>query len=269
MYSFGQNLNVGQPINRSHPLGNRLAQDGSCYRVLPHSPRGTTLWDLCGRTSGTLASGAAYKVYPQRPGGHGCVEFDANNAIVTVTGGASRLTGLARASVAAWAYSRGSGESTVGRLFTTDNSDNFAVLCNAGNIDFAVNAVSRVTGVARVDNAWQHYCAVLDGTNAILYRNGLQVGSAAYAVVISTATDLIIGNRANLQRCWDGFIDDFQVYTSALSAADVYHLYHATRMVRNPLLNWTRRVTPIAAAGSSFQAAWARGSNVLISPGAI
>lgn len=251
MYSFGQTLNVGQPINRSHPLGNRLAQDGSCYKVLPHSPSGTTLWDLCRRTSGTLASGAACKVGPNRPGGHGCVEFDSTNAIVTVTGGASRLTGLARATVAAWAYSRSSGEGTVGRLFATDNSDNFAVLCNAGNIDFAVNAVSRVTGVARTDNAWQHYCAVLDGTNAILYRNGFQVGSAAYAVVIGTCTDLLIGNRTNQQRCWDGFIDDVQVYTSALSAADVYQLYHASRMVRSPLLNWTRRMMPVVAAAAT------------------
>lgn len=103
------------------------------------------------------------------------------------------------------------------------------------------NGTSKVTNMARYAfpaadlDSWVHYAGVYNGTQWLLYRNGVQVASQAAsfgAVALSTST---------LDRIWilsgmldwdedpfDDYMDEFRLYQGALTAAQVLALSQGT-----------------------------------------
>ncbi len=74
---------------------------------------------------------------------------------------------------------------------------------------------------------WVHLAGVYDGTTWRLYRNGVQVSSAAQAVgAVTVAAGWAIGARGDgTSRWYAGAIDDVRIYKRALSATEIADLH--------------------------------------------
>lgn len=83
-------------------------------------------------------------------------------------------------------------------------------------------------------NTWQHYAITwTSGGTTTLYRNGVSIGTAG-----STTTTLAAGGNLRLASYTDvggtyfsGSLDDFRVYSRALSSGDVNEIYNWRRPV--------------------------------------
>ncbi len=76
-----------------------------------------------------------------------------------------------------------------------------------------------------LSNGWHHLAAVQDGTDIIYYIDGSEVGRVTN---YQSITDIYaIGNYQGGAQEW-GTIDEFAIYNTALSAADINNLYSTT-----------------------------------------
>lgn len=75
-------------------------------------------------------------------------------------------------------------------------------------------------------NSWQHVCGVYNGSNVLLYVNGVQTNSVSNVGSMgSTSVDIWIGN-ASTNEDFTGKIDDVRLYSSALSDDEIKALYN-------------------------------------------
>ncbi len=99
-------------------------------------------------------------------------------------------------------------------------SDQKIYFDTAGCCDATRRLLIATSGVTWTN--WHHFAFVKDGTDKRLYRNGSLLASGTGAVTIARAmTELFIGNNKLLTTPVDGDMDEFAVYTGALSALDV------------------------------------------------
>mgnify|MGYP003133631028 CR=1 FL=1 len=82
---------------------------------------------------------------------------------------------------------------------------------------------------------WQHYACTYDGTNAYMYRNGVQIGTAAAAGTVVNATSaLYIGSYHSggtpRDPHFDGSLRDMRIFTSGLTATQVTSVFEDTNM---------------------------------------
>ncbi len=69
---------------------------------------------------------------------------------------------------------------------------------------------------------WQHIAGVYDGSSIYVYLNGVLTGSSPFTGTIpQTSVPLMIGNWGNLQRPFDGTIDEVHVWNIARSQAQI------------------------------------------------
>ena len=83
------------------------------------------------------------------------------------------------------------------------------------------------SGTPLTIGAWTHVVMVHDGTNNIIYFNGVQVNQKAVAGPLDT-TDKLLGigyDPINNNASFDGAIDDVQLFDTGLTAAQVATLY--------------------------------------------
>lgn len=86
-------------------------------------------------------------------------------------------------------------------------------------------------------NTWCHAVFVGDGTNMTFYSNGRAWGSAASTNGIGAILALGTYFRAGFLG-FKGDLDDYRVYSRALSAAEVAALYRDSRQGYPNTLNW-------------------------------
>lgn len=87
-----------------------------------------------------------------------------------------------------------------------------------GSNDFDTGAV--------VTTNWEFWAQVYDGANVVVYKNGVQVASQAK---VPNTGDSKINIGWSAGGGVDGLVDDFRLYSSALSATDVSNLYNVTK----------------------------------------
>ena len=101
---------------------------------------------------------------------------------------------------------------------------------------------------ASTTNTWYHYVCTYDGSEMKLYLNGTLMGTKI-ASLNTTGTNAYIGNAAGSSlNSINGLVDELQIYSGALSQAQVTYLY----TVGGPVIS-TPTITAIspAANGSS------------------
>ena len=76
---------------------------------------------------------------------------------------------------------------------------------------------------AVTEGAWQHVVLVYSGDSVSLFVNGVQVASQAPGkpMLPNTGAPLILGDRGYTGWDYNGELDEFALYTTALSAADI------------------------------------------------
>ena len=128
--------------------------------------------------------------------------------------------------IMAWIYPKSVGE-TAGRIF---DKDKWALtMSDAANVlEFSV-VHSTTTGVWKTGavvpfNVWTHVTVVYDGSSTsndpVIYINGVATTIASKTAPAGTRTsdasdDLIIGNRADGARTFDGYIMDAKIYKAS------------------------------------------------------
>ncbi|MHC4687761.1 MAG: LamG domain-containing protein [Planctomycetota bacterium] len=159
----------------------------------------------------------------------------------------SPLLRPSRFTVAMWVkWSRDFRQKALNRLLQkgNDNKETFVIIGgggadNRGNADnglsFAMATETRgdvynVSAKGKFEGGkWYHVAASYDGADMLLYVNGKVAGKNTIGEVklIAVAGEpLVIGSRPpNMDRGFDGAVDDVRMYNKALSAEDVGKLY--------------------------------------------
>ena len=108
------------------------------------------------------------------------------------------------------------------------------------NVDENGNTITfkaRISGVNRfvsasspyTNNSWTNAVGVYNGTNLIVYQNGILSNSAAYSGSIGTNLVAVRVGAANDGLYCGGNISNVQIYNRALSAAEVQQNFNALR----------------------------------------
>jgi len=84
------------------------------------------------------------------------------------------------------------------------------------------------TSTLAVAGAWQHVAAVFDGSNYLIYVNGVvQSGAVQADAIVSGGADYTIGAFPGGSDPFNGLIDEVQIFNRALSAAEIQAIYNA------------------------------------------
>ena len=94
-----------------------------------------------------------------------------------------------------------------------------------------------------LDGRWHHICAVRDaGSQGVLYIDGSPMGTmTGFAGSVSNDYNAVIGccSPGNVRSCFfPGSIDEFKIYSRALTSVEVTDLYDSSLTPTNGLLSW-------------------------------
>lgn len=127
---------------------------------------------------------------------------------------------------------------------------------------FFLAGTSNVTlfGTSATNNGlWNTFSVTRINTLFSLYVNGILEATASSANAISSTT-FRIGASASTTQLLSGLVDDVRVYARALAEAEVQLLASESGLGLRP------ERTSVFFGAQLFNAAWARNSNVIISP---
>jgi hypothetical protein len=97
-----------------------------------------------------------------------------------------------------------------------------------------------VSGGTVTVGTWTHIVCVYDGTNMVLYQDGVEVARGANSGPVKTSDKAVwIGGKANAgaANLWLGYIEEVSLFQGALSPAQVRLLY-GCRNPRLTVVNW-------------------------------
>lgn len=125
---------------------------------------------------------------------------------------------------------RASSIGTANTLVSQWESVGWMIQLSGGAICFAwapfSTSVNMINGPTIALNTWYHVAVVKNGTNFVLYLDGVNVGSATNSGVPSmTTTPRAIGHHRFLsgnppQFFWDGYLDEWRLSPSAIYTAN-------------------------------------------------
>lgn len=108
------------------------------------------------------------------------------------------------------------------------------------------------TNTALPTGVWKHVAVTLSGTTGTLYVDGVQVAANTSMTLkpssLGTTTLNYIGKSQFGDPYLNGAIDDFKIYSRALTATEIAALFNGTTTTTN--------IAPLAAASTSFVSAW-------------
>lgn len=179
-----------------------------------------------------------------------CLSFDGTNDSVS-SGNQSNLNATSTFSVSAWINRQGNsvagGAGTIaGKWSTAGNAGWFLEVIdsadgsNPNQIRFFISGVSDTSLYSAsstiTNSAWHHVVAAYDGSNKYIYVDGTPASEATTGVPTTTSDDFQVGfdtGSGGENNYFNGFIDDVRVYTKALSADEVKHLYSGKMFSRS------------------------------------
>jgi hypothetical protein len=137
----------------------------------------------------------------------------------------------------AWIYPVGWGEGSTGRIFDKNQTTAYAFLITntSSNIQqirvYFGNSVYYSDNYTISLNSWQHVVVTFDvslsSEQVKIYVNGIQrgVGTRTSTIPVNSES-LYIGNRAGLDRTFNGIIDEVRIYNRALSQEEINASYN-------------------------------------------
>lgn len=160
----------------------------------------------------------------------GALSFNGENTYVNC-GTDSSLNLANSLTLCAWIYPESFGQGGWGRIVDRGNgSSGYSFYVNSANsaikyVAYGNNTVSSSAGIIGL-NKWQHVAVVYDESSGTVtfYVDGQQAGTVGYTASALGSSDVpvVIGIRGyDLNRAFDGLIDDVRIYNRALTADEV------------------------------------------------
>ena len=261
-------LNLSQPINWNHPLNRGLVH---WFKVLPND-KSLLIKSLVNRESALLANGG-YHSGIRPSGSYGSWFFDGTDDSIDF-GSISSVYSLTQLTVSLWVRKNSTGARTdILGMWKDGATQKFLVtyeIPTSGKFGFYVSIGSGATGTSATTtvnaNQWYYVTCTYDGSNAAIYVNGVLEGSSSPGITLYTGSSSIFAiAKSDGAPCIGGHVDDVRVYNRALTANQVSALYlESITGYRSAMNYYDDDFVYSTGGGSSFKAAWARGSNVLI-----
>jgi hypothetical protein len=259
-------IDLMQPLDLSHPLARRLRF--ASMNIVGRGSNRATDWGPT-RKHGTLTNMTSDD-WVWVPGRGIMLDFDGSNDFVTLgaqsVGGVNLLASAGNPwSVVIQVVWRADG-TAIARASATGANRTFQLFRSGGLIaTYLRGSLWTAAGGAAV-NVVYDYAVTWDGTNALYYRDGglviqaLPVGAAA-----EEAENIIIGARTGGTGFFhNGRIGPCLIYNRALSAAEVFNLWHPGRRW-GMLRTLTGRTTVyVPAAAAAFKPYWIPQRNRMI-----
>jgi hypothetical protein len=194
-------------------------------------PQTGTVWkDLSGNgNNGTLVNGPTFD-----SGSNGSIVFDGVNDYVSIP----NIFTSGPNSVCAWVYNTNlSVDTTVIGLWggqyllymdTGGGGDGYRVL-------YVLSGTPKATSTSNanaIENQWQNVVSTFSGTELSLYVDGnhIQTVSFSFNTMDTSANNLTIGaDSTNLNRAWNGKINNVIIYNQALTPEEILQNYNATK----------------------------------------
>ncbi len=229
---LGSQLELGHPL-ATGLVGLWLFNEGS----------GGQVFDLSGYgNAGTLVADTHWV-----PGIFGpALDFDGTGDYVDCGTKLGNLLGSANKGVTVniWMHTDQVGDND--GIFTISSFDGshgkLQLMIQGGILYFRVNGTAGSVSQSFLDESSYHMItAVVDGTKNILYKDGIYWDSTAYSTAIDfTGLSAIIGGYFSNGFCYDGRIDNVQVYNRAINPSEVALLHREpfAMFERNPIELW-------------------------------
>lgn len=172
---------------------------------------------------------------------NGCLDFDGTDDVLTITN-ANAIdfdAGLSSGfTFATWFWADSDGENDVGQIWQKGTNTYCRTDSESGgrvdvecNLDLATTDANVNVSSAVATGTWNHLAMTYDDASTItVYINGVQSGTntGSGATAADTA-NLLIGGTTTAN--FDGRIDEFQIYSSALTAEQVPIIMNANASV--------------------------------------
>lgn len=106
--------------------------------------------------------------------------------------------------------------------------DSYFDCCNTSGSCKRVEAASMVTL-----NEWHHYALTYDGANLKVYKDGVQKTSTAQTGALKCFTNIFLfySKAGGVNRNTSGYISDFRVYVTTLTAEQLLELYNTSATI--------------------------------------
>ena len=178
------------------------------------------------------------------------MEFD-TLADESVSVGNTLTNGFSQLSISLWANFASVPTSRVLGLASKDNTNersfDLRYIQNTGvNLLVSTNGVNSAATpyypkASISAGQWYHFVGVYDGSNVLLYVNGVPIGSptALTGSLQNTTSEFFIGKRGfgTTNTGFDGKLDEVAVFNTALTAQEVQSIYLATETGKTADLN--------------------------------
>ena len=191
---------------------------------------GTSWFDLSGNgNTGTLTNGPTFN-----SANGGSIVFDGSNDYVSSF--PTQISGVGSKTVSAWIKINKT--SRTGVAGTRSDQDGWAFTVNRGaygNLTYFHTGGSEIQVAAGIiTNTWYNVCVTynLTSTTAILYLNGVQIGSPSTSFTAITPSSFkgVVGNEDSaFSTPFGGNIAQTLIYNTSLSASEVLQNYNVTK----------------------------------------
>jgi len=205
-----------------------LALDAGNTKSYPGS--GSTWSDLSGNSnSGTLTNGPTFN-----SDNNGSIVFDGSDDVVSISDSSS-IDVTPTVTISSWINPSGFGGGNFGRIIDSQDSYNFFLDNTTSTGTNAIRYWPNTGDALSVNNVvtlneWANFTVVHSGSNVVIYKNGISIGtSGSFSTLPSTSSTILIGNRDDNARGFEGKISQVLVYDTALTAAEVLQNYNATK----------------------------------------
>ena len=101
---------------------------------------------------------------------------------------------------------------------------------------------------------WHHYASTYDGTTLKIYLDGVEVASGGTSGFTGMPANMGVGYSAWGGEQWNGQIDDFAIFPTALSAQEVYSIYKSNAPIQTEdksSVLAASEIFPITSGGAS------------------
>jgi hypothetical protein len=156
--------------------------------------------------------------------------FDGDGDYIEVGAADTSLGIISNISVAAWVKPTIAGQ--LGLIVGEDDGTNRNWLLefdSNGNVEFVLfpGGNEAQTTSTLNDNTWYHVVGTYNGSEINIYLDGIAdvTPTAASITIATSAVNPTIGTRENLDRLFNGTIDELAIWNRSLSAAEVKNIY--------------------------------------------